>query len=153
MTFGVGVINVTPSNRSLTLLSSSPQPVPLRRVPLLTGKNEWRHPVAVWLNFMRGRSGHGGRYTHLPVTPQLAERRRGGRGGIHDGGLADKNYPFKVEKRYKSVVKVAPQKRATYYHHHPRLLICLKRPTIIIIDKVTEGTARNFREIKLLLPY
>lgn len=72
---------------------------------------------------MRGRSGHGGRYTHLPVTPQLAERRRG-RGGIHDGGLADKNYPFKVEKRYKSVVKVAPQKRATYYHHHPRLLIC-----------------------------
>lgn len=38
----------------------------------------------------------------------------GGGGGIHGGGLADKNYPFKVEKRYKSVVKVAPQKRATY---------------------------------------
>ena len=124
-----GVINVTPSNWSLTLLSGGRNQRRLDAFLLTgTGKNECRHPVAVWLNFMRGRSGHQGRYSyplrsHPHRPPPPGDGSWSGRLGSNGGGLADKNYPFKVEKRYKSVVKLAPRKRATYYHH-PRLLIC-----------------------------
>ena len=71
---------------------------------------------------MRGRSGHQGRYSY-PLRSPRDGGWSGGRLESNGGGLADKNYPFKVEKRYKSVVKLAPRKRASYYHH-PRLLIC-----------------------------
>lgn len=46
-----------------------------------------RHPVAVWLNFTRGRSEQQGQH-----------RKGGTRAGDSVGGLADKNYSFKVEK-------------------------------------------------------
>lgn len=56
-----------------------------------------QHPVTIWLNFTRGR---------------LKRRGRHWKGGTRDdarrgGSLADKNYPFKVEKRYKSAVKLS----------------------------------------------
>lgn len=90
------------------------QTVPFRRLQKATSASFWRrggdaplngngernaekrvaprHPVAVWLNFTRVRSEWRGWH-------QRGETR----GSDGDGGLADKNYPFKVSR---SAIKV-----------------------------------------------